>query len=93
MAAAGLGDGARATVAVRLSGFEAGPDQPGSFQARVLSRHYLGTVELLNLAVSGVETPIRARIRCGVVEPGARDIWLALRESDVLVFETETESA
>ncbi len=93
IAAAGLADGVRATVAVRLSGFEAGPGHAGSFQARILSRHYLGTVELLSLAVSGVETPIRARIRCGIVEPGARDIWLTLRESDVLVFETGIESA
>jgi iron(III) transport system ATP-binding protein len=91
--AQGIGEGAAATVAVRLSGFDASQKAPGSTQARILSRHYLGTVELLDLAVSGVETPIRARIRCGIVEPGARDIWLTLRQSDVLVFENERESA
>lgn len=87
----GIAEGAAATVAVRLSGFDAGPKNSGATQARILSRHYLGTVELFDLAVSGVETPIRARIRCGIVEPGARDIWLSLRQSDVLVFESEAE--
>lgn len=88
-----IADGAAATVAVRLSGFDTAGQTEGATQARILSRHYLGTVELFDLAVSGVETPIRARIRCGIVEAGARDIWLTLRQSDVLVFETERESA
>lgn len=90
--AANLQDGATVTVAVRMSGFDAS-EKAGEMQARVLSRHYLGVVELFDLAVSGVETPVRARIRCGVVPPGVRDIWLTLRHSDVLVFETERENA
>lgn len=91
--APGIADGVEATVAVRLTGFDVRPQAAGATQARVLSRHYLGTVELFTLAISGVETPIRARIQCGIVEQGARDIWLTLRQSDVLVFETETENA
>jgi len=75
-----------------MSGFEASPTA-GEIQARVLSRHYLGVVELFDLAISGVETPVRARIRCGLIPTGLRDIWITLRRSDVLVFETERESA
>jgi iron(III) transport system ATP-binding protein len=62
-------------------------------QARILSRRYLGVVELLDLAVSGADTPVRARVRCGALSSQARDIFLSLRRSDVLVFETRAESA
>ncbi|MEW9806288.1 ABC transporter ATP-binding protein [Mesorhizobium sp. ZMM04-5] len=90
--ARGLADGALATVAVRLSGFDIGSVE-GAFEARVLSRRYLGVVELIEFAVPGAERPVRARIRCGALSPDARDIWLSLRNSDVLVFETGAENA
>ncbi|MBL8576972.1 MAG: ABC transporter ATP-binding protein [Mesorhizobium sp.] len=88
----GVADGTKVTVAVRLSGFEIG-DEGRDFQARILSRRYLGVVELLEFVVSGAEKPVRARIRCGALSSGARDIWLSLRKSDVLVFETGDENA
>jgi len=88
----GIPDGVKVKVAVRLSGFEIG-DEGHDFQARILSRRYLGVVELLEFAVSGAEKPVRARIRCGALSSGARDIWLSLRKSDVLVFETGDENA
>ncbi|MBX3581918.1 MAG: ABC transporter ATP-binding protein [Rhizobiaceae bacterium] len=90
--APGISDGTAATVAVRLSGFEVGNAEEG-FEARILSRRYLGVVELIEFAVSGAEKPVRARIRCGALSPDARDIWLSLRKSDVLVFETGDENA
>ena len=92
VAAPGLADGAAVTVAVRLSGFDVG-ERSGETEARVLSRRYLGVVELIEFAVSGAEKPVRARVRCGALSPNARDIWLSLRKSDVLVFETGDENA
>jgi len=91
VAAGAVPEGAQATVAVRLSGFDASVDA-GRTEARILSRRYLGMVELLELAVSGEEKPVRARLRCGSLPDGARDVWLSLRESDVLVFETRAEN-
>ena len=91
-AAPGLGEGASATVAVRTAGFDL-DSRTGTVRAKVLSRHYLGVVEMMELALQGYEQPVRARIRCGVVPEAARDIWLTPRTSDVLVFETERESA
>lgn len=85
VSASRLADGAVA-VAVRTSGFDVG-EAAGDVQARILSRRYLGVVELLELAVDGAEQPVRARVRCGALSPQARDIWLTLRPSDVLVFE------
>ena len=92
VAAPDLADGASATVAVRLSGFDVG-ESAGAIEARILSRRYLGVVELIEFAVSGAEKPVRARVRCGALSPAARDIWLSLRNSDVLVFETGDENA
>jgi iron(III) transport system ATP-binding protein len=90
--APGFADGAAVTVAVRLAGFDVSPSA-GDAEARILSRRYLGVVELIEFAVSGAETSVRARVRCGALSPDARDIWLSLRKSDVLVFETGDENA
>ncbi|MBE7185056.1 MAG: ABC transporter ATP-binding protein [Methylobacterium mesophilicum] len=91
-AATALAEDARATVAVRLSGFDL-RCEGGDTQARILSRRYLGVVELLELAVPGSERHVRARIRCGALPPNAQDIWLTVRNPDVLVFETRAETA
>jgi len=87
-----LGDGAMATVAIRMAGFDVS-ENTGTIPARVVSRRYLGVVELLDLAIQGSEVPVRARVRCGALSSAARDIWLSLRKSDVLVFETQPERA
>jgi iron(III) transport system ATP-binding protein len=65
----------------------------GEIPARVLSRRFLGVVELLEMAVPGTETPVRARVRCGALSAGKRDIWLTPRRPDVLVFERRGENA
>lgn len=90
-AAPGISEGARVSVAVRLSDFDVSPTH-GATAARVLSRRFLGVVELLELAVPGIETPVRARVRCGALSGSSREIWLTVRKSDVLLFETERES-
>ncbi|MDW6023965.1 ABC transporter ATP-binding protein [Mesorhizobium sp. BAC0120] len=90
--AAGFADGTPVNVAIRTSGFDVS-EVSGEVQARILSRRYLGVVELLDLAVSGAETPVRARVRCGALSSSARDIWLSLRKSDVLVFERADKNA
>ncbi|MBX3578065.1 MAG: ABC transporter ATP-binding protein [Rhizobiaceae bacterium] len=90
--ARGLGEGAAATVAVRTSGIDVDPNA-GEVAARIVSRHYLGVVEQLEMAVPGAESTVRARIRCGVLPSAARDVRLSLRPTDVLVFETAVENA
>ena len=85
-------DGDALTVAVRLSGLDVGADA-GEVPARVIARRFLGVVELLELAVQGSETPVRARVRCGALSPAARDVWLTVRKADVLVFESARENA
>ena len=60
---------------------------------RVISRRFLGAAEMLELAVDGAEAPVRARVRCGALPAGARDVGLTVRKSDVLVFERTSENA
>jgi iron(III) transport system ATP-binding protein len=90
--ASGLVDGAEASVAFRLSAFDVSPTQ-GEIPARIVSRRFLGVVELLELAVPGADRPLRARIRCGALSGPEREIWLTVRKADVLVFERTSESA
>lgn len=83
--AKGLDDGDDAVVVIRLEGLDVS-DSVGEIPARVVSRHFLGVVELLELAVAGAERPVRARVRCGALSSGGRDVFLSPRKSDVLVF-------
>ncbi len=90
--ASGFGDGTPVEVAIRLPGFDV-DEATGAVEARVLSRRFLGVVELLELAVAGVEQPVRARVRIGELPSGKRDIRLSVRPRDVLVFERRNENA
>jgi len=87
-----FGEGAQVRVAVRSTGFDVS-ESAGTVEARVVSRRYLGVVELLEIAVAGADKPVRARVRCGSLSSKARDIWLSLRDADVLLFESQRESA
>jgi iron(III) transport system ATP-binding protein len=81
-------DGQTVRVAVRLSGLsvhEAGGETP----ARILSRRFLGVVELLELAVPGADRPVRARVRADQLAPGLRDVTLSANHRDILVFEKD----
>lgn len=91
-AADGIEEGAEATVALRLSAFDVS-ESAGEVPARIISRRFLGVVEMLELAAPGLDHPVRARVRCGALSPAARDIWLTIRRRDVLVFERDGKSA
>ncbi|MCD1264716.1 iron ABC transporter ATP-binding protein [Shinella sumterensis] len=81
-------DGQKVHVAVRLTGIrvqETGGDTP----ARILSRRFLGVVELLELAVNGADRPVRARVRADQLPAGLRDVTLSANQRDILVFEKD----
>ncbi len=78
--------GIEVTVAVRIGSVEAS-EKSGDLQARVMSRRFLGDFELVEFAVPDSETPVRAKIRCGTLSTLAREVFLTIRKSDVLVFE------
>ncbi|QLF70293.1 ABC transporter ATP-binding protein [Peteryoungia desertarenae] len=84
--AAGMGEGRDVSVAVRLSGLAVSPDA-GAIPARIISRRFLGVVELLDLAIPGTERPVRSRIRADMLPPGLRDVTISVDPKDILVFE------
>jgi iron(III) transport system ATP-binding protein len=84
--AQGIADGRNVDVAIRLQGVnieESGAGVP----ARIISRRFLGTVDLFTFAVAGCDEPVRARIRADGVPQGLRDVALSINERDTLVFE------
>lgn len=87
-----LPDGTAATVAIRLNGFDLVEGDEG-VEGRIVSRRYLGAVELLEVALSGTENLVRVRVRSGTLSSKGRDIRLSLRPDDVLVFESGSENA
>lgn len=70
-----------ADVSVRIEG--------GAIPARILSRRFLGIVEVLQLAVPDHDEPIRARIRADQLPQGLREISLDVNERDIMVFEKD----
>lgn len=90
--ARGIAEGRAVSIAVRLSGVNVLEDG-GSIPARVVSRRFLGVVEMLTLAIPGREQPIRARIRADQLRPGLRDVTLAVDRQDILVFEKHEQTS
>ncbi|WP_082490875.1 ABC transporter ATP-binding protein [Aureimonas sp. Leaf454] len=74
------------TVALRLTGLLVGTDGTG-IEARVIGRRFLGSVDLLTVAVAGIDRPLRARLRAGQLPTGAREVFVSVDLQDVIVFE------
>ena len=89
--APGVAEGRAVSIAVRLSGVGVSEDS-GVIPARILSRRFLGVVELLELAIPGSERPVRARMRADLLPPGLRDATISVNPQDILVFEKESET-
>jgi len=85
-------DGQAVRVAVRLSGLRV-LEEGGAMPARILSRRFLGVVELLNLAIPGTDQPVRARVRADQLAHGLRDVTLSVNERDILVFEKDERTS
>ncbi|HEY8564645.1 MAG TPA: ABC transporter ATP-binding protein [Beijerinckiaceae bacterium] len=85
--APGLADGAGAIVCIRPQGLRL---RPAGFclPGRVLSRRFLGEVDLVQIAVQGLERPLHARQRDGVRAAPGQDVGIDLDRDEVLVFAT-----
>lgn len=89
--AQGIAEGREVEVAVRLSVVNVSETQ-GMIPARVLSRRFLGVVEIFTLAVPGSDQPVRARVKADELPAGLRDVMLCVHERDVLVFEKAVQT-
>jgi iron(III) transport system ATP-binding protein len=80
-----LSEGDQAIVCIRPQGVRL---KPAGFciPGRVISRRFLGEVDLVHVAVQGLERPLQARVRdTARVEPG-QDVGIEIDEHEVLVF-------
>lgn len=65
--AEGLQEGVSAIVAIRLAALYFDPANKGT-SVRVLSRRFLGDFDQLRIGVSGLDTPLKMRLRAGALE-------------------------
>src|SRR3954447_17996534 len=80
-----VADGAAAIVCIRPQGVRlkrAGFCLPG----RLLSRRFLGEVELVQVAVQGLDHPLQARVRGPVLVNAGEDVGVEIDPDEVLVF-------
>jgi iron(III) transport system ATP-binding protein len=80
-----LPEGAQAIVCIRPQGVRVKPSGfcvPG----RVLSRRFLGEVDLVHVAVQGLERPLQARVRDLARAHHGQDVGIEIDGNEVLVF-------
>jgi iron(III) transport system ATP-binding protein len=85
--AGGARDGAAMMLCIRPSSLVL--DAPGPAHAvpgRVLSRRFLGEVDVVEVAVEGLEKPLVQRVRGGSGPRAGADVSVSLDASEVLVF-------
>ncbi|MGO4704266.1 ABC transporter ATP-binding protein [Microvirga sp. 2MCAF38] len=83
--ARGIEDGRKAVVCIRPQGIRL---KPAGFclPGRMVSRRFLGEVELLQINVQGVDRPLQARIHDPVLINVGQDVGIEIDPKDVLVF-------
>ncbi len=92
VSASGLADQTKVQVAIRLSDVRVMP-QGGATEARIVSRRFLGVVELLELALFGQEETVRARIRADLLAPDMTNVTIGVAPQDILVFEKAAQTS
>jgi iron(III) transport system ATP-binding protein len=91
--APGKANGA-ADICIRFQGIQLMPTSQavgmtGAKNGRVLRRRFLGEVDLVDVAIEGVDDPFQARIRnADNLKPGT-EVYVTFDQRDILVFEKE----
>ena len=79
-------DGTQMTVALRLTGLRL-DERDAGVSGRIVARRFLGGVDLMTVAIEGIDEPLRSRLRAGTVPEGTRDVAVSIDLQDVIVFE------
>jgi iron(III) transport system ATP-binding protein len=84
--AEGFSEGSEAVAAIRPQGIELG-NGGGDVVGRVVERHFLGEVDLIEVLVEGLEAPVMARTRGnGAGAAVGAEVGLHVNPDDVLLF-------
>ena len=89
--APGFGEGERVDVCIRPLGLKlsrAGGDgkSGNGIVGRVARRHFLGGVDLVDLAVEGMATPVKARVSSGFGHDIGSEVSIAVDPNHLLIF-------
>jgi iron(III) transport system ATP-binding protein len=84
-AAGQLSNGTAAVAAIRPQGI-ALVDPHDGIAARIIERHFLGEVDIIDILVDGLDEPITARIRGNSTASTGTEIGILVDPSDVLIF-------
>jgi iron(III) transport system ATP-binding protein len=87
-AAPGLSDARSVIVAIRPQGVRLGPasETGAGLPGRVVSRHFLGEIDLFDVAVEGLEPYLVAKARAGNGFGPGSEVRVSFDPRDVLVF-------
>jgi iron(III) transport system ATP-binding protein len=83
--AAHLRDGQSGLVCVRPRGVQLRPPGDG-LPGRIVSRRFLGELDLLHIAVQGLEAPLQARVGNRMKAEVGQDVGVHINPDEVLVF-------
>jgi iron(III) transport system ATP-binding protein len=84
-AAPDLPEGSPATVAIRPQGLDLRPAGEG-VPGRLEQRRFLGVVDLVEVAVAGLDKPLKGRVRPGVNASPKSEVGVVIDPAEVLVF-------
>ncbi|MEM7463243.1 MAG: ABC transporter ATP-binding protein [Pseudomonadota bacterium] len=94
--ATNLTDGQSAAVCLRLQDIKVSPHKSSrtgrannpavSVPGRILSRRFLGIADRLEIAVEGIDEPIKARIRAGSLPAEAMNVDVGLDQKAAMIF-------
>ena len=75
-------------AAVRHADFDIKPagNKVTGIRAKVSNRQYVGRSELVGFVPLGIETPMQARVRAGVLDQGVSDIEVSVRPGQLMFF-------
>jgi iron(III) transport system ATP-binding protein len=84
--AVGLPDGP-GVLAIRPQGVRALPREWAGIDGKVIGRRFLGEVALLDIALAGLDNPIRARVRTSEGPSPGEQVRVIIDPGEALVFE------
>lgn len=88
--AEGIADGAEAVAAIRPQGIRLDVAEDGPIVGRVMERHFLGEVDLVDILIEGLEQPITARLRGHATASVGSEVGIHVDPADVLIFAKPT---
>ncbi|PVB63674.1 ABC transporter ATP-binding protein [Labrenzia sp. 011] len=86
LAGEGLARGQKVDVCVRPQGILLNKNGLCGVSGRIRSKRFVGEVDLLTIAVQGLEHPLQARVRAGSPWERGMDVAVSTDRKDVLVF-------